>query len=81
MKVIMYEGKKYIPKEVNYLNVCYEDYVCIEGICGYVDFLGSEDIAIVDESNITHYFKVADTKILMLKKNMKSWIEQIEEKI
>ena len=80
MGVIVYGWVKYIPKKVTPIELSYEDYVCIDGVCGYVDFPGSEDILIVDESKKLHHFKVAEiNNLLRLKKRSKTYIELIDE--
>lgn len=67
MKTIKYRGEYYTPEVVKSDDLNYDDAVCINGVKGYVDFIGADILCVVDESDKIHKFKYTDIgKILRL---------------
>lgn len=65
MVQILFEGKNYSPYPAKSLLI--EDIVMLNGIVGWIDFVGADIIALVDECEITHivsYLEMED--VLML---------------
>lgn len=65
MEAILFEGKNYTPHFAE--NLLIEDIVVINGIVGWIDFVGADIVALVDENEIMHCISYLDMEeVLML---------------
>lgn len=61
---VKYEGKIYNAYTTD--DFGYDEIVCINGVIGYVDFIGEEIIVIIDERGIMHKIYYLDIEVVQM---------------
>lgn len=56
----IFENKSYPLTKVN--SFTFDDVVMINGIIGYVDFIGEDGVGLITETGEPHYIKLKDIK-------------------
>lgn len=60
MKKVLFKGKVLVPLRDNYVGL--DDIVSVNGIIGWLDFIGEDMIAVVDEKEILHRIAIKDIR-------------------
>ncbi|MDH6356268.1 hypothetical protein [Parabacteroides sp. PF5-9] len=59
-KVFFFEGRGYVAQKMN--DLYFDDIAVINGIVGYIDFVGMDSLAIVDEIGTSHLIKFEEVR-------------------
>ena len=62
----MYEGQEFTPWDVDYSELLFEDYVCVNGMVGYVDYPTEEKLYFVDQYNKKYTIPVGEIQKLQM---------------
>ena len=65
-EVIKYEGQEFTPYDVDYSEVLFEDYICVNGMVDYVDYASEEKLYFVDQNNKQYIIPVGEIKSLQM---------------